>query len=236
MPDAPETRASSPAARTRAALVAATGAALLGLALPALTQPTPAAPIELTALGTVAGLPEAMPPHAPNFEARNRQAAAEQAAQERRERAARAARTRRELARKEALRPKWVRPSYSGVVSNFGPRWGRLHKGIDFGGGYGDTIRSVGDGVVVGSGYLGEESGYGIITIIRHANGYYTAYAHQARSIVDAGESVKAGETIGYVGSTGHSTGAHLHFEVRTSVHGGQVNPITWLRKQGVSI
>ncbi len=138
--------------------------------------------------------------------------------------------------KKAAFTGDWVRPSYAGIVSPYGMRWGRPHKGIDFGAGYGDSIRAVGDGVVVGTGYQGDESGYGIITIIRHSNGYYSAYAHQARDAVSVGDRVSAGEVIGYVGSTGHSTGAHLHFEIRTEAHSGQINPSTWLRKHGVRI
>ena len=130
----------------------------------------------------------------------------------------------------------WSRPSYASVISNFGPRWGRMHKGIDFGDHTGASIRAVGDGVVVGTGYQGSESGYGNITIIRHASGYYSAYAHQSRMVVHTGERVHAGEVIGYVGSTGHVTGPHLHFEIRTQLHGGQVNPLSFLRKRGVRL
>jgi murein DD-endopeptidase MepM/ murein hydrolase activator NlpD len=131
---------------------------------------------------------------------------------------------------------RWVAPNGGPVVSPFGMRWGRLHKGLDFGAGYGSPIAAAGDGVVVGSGYLSGESGYGLITIIRHSNGYYTAYAHQSRSFVHSGERVNAGETIGLVGSTGHSTGPHLHFEVRTYEGGGQINPRPWLREHGVYV
>jgi murein DD-endopeptidase MepM/ murein hydrolase activator NlpD len=131
---------------------------------------------------------------------------------------------------------RWVRPSYAAVVSFYGPRWGRLHKGIDFGDAHGDPIRAIGDGIVVGAGYLSSESGYGQITLIRHANGMVSAYAHQSRMLVRAGDRVTAGEVIGRVGSTGNSTGAHLHFELRSSRNGGQVNPLTWLRRHGVRI
>lgn len=130
----------------------------------------------------------------------------------------------------------WVRPMGGGVDSGYGPRWGRMHKGIDFSAPSGTAIRSIGAGTVIGAGYLGSESGYGKITIIRHAGGVYSAYAHQSRTAVSAGERVKAGEIIGYVGSTGHSTGPHLHFEIRMSPHGGQVNPVRWLRAHGVRI
>jgi murein DD-endopeptidase MepM/ murein hydrolase activator NlpD len=130
----------------------------------------------------------------------------------------------------------WVRPSSAGIVSPFGMRWGRLHKGVDFGAHYGAPIYAIGDGVVVGTGYQSGESGYGQITIIRHRNGYYSAYAHQSSYLVHVGEHVTAGEVIGHVGSTGNVTGPHLHFEIRTVEHGGQVNPVPWLRAHGVRV
>jgi murein DD-endopeptidase MepM/ murein hydrolase activator NlpD len=131
---------------------------------------------------------------------------------------------------------RWVAPNPASVVSPFGMRWGRVHKGLDFGAGYGGPIVAAGDGVVVGSGYLSGESGYGLITIIQHSNGFYTAYAHQSRAFVSDGEHVTAGEIIGLVGSTGHSSGPHLHFEVRTWEHGGQIDPRPWLRARGVDV
>jgi murein DD-endopeptidase MepM/ murein hydrolase activator NlpD len=138
--------------------------------------------------------------------------------------------------KKRVVTRSWVRPSGAGIVSGYGPRWGSFHKGIDFGAQYGASIRAIGDGVVVGTGYQSGESGYGQITIIRHSNGFYSAYAHQSSMVVHEGDHVTAGEVIGYVGSTGHSTGPHLHFEIRTEPHGGQVNPATWLRAHGVSV
>ena len=129
---------------------------------------------------------------------------------------------------------RYVRPSYAGVVSPFGMRNGKMHKGIDFGAGYGADIRAVGAGIVTGSGYLGGEGGYGLITLIRHPNGAVTAYAHQSETHVQAGDAVTAGEVIGQVGSSGESTGPHLHFEVR--IGGSQVDPLPWLRARGVSI
>jgi murein DD-endopeptidase MepM/ murein hydrolase activator NlpD len=131
---------------------------------------------------------------------------------------------------------RWYRPSAAGVVSGYGHRWGRMHKGIDFGAHYGANIRAIGDGVVIGAGYLPEESGYGKITLIRHKGGIISAYAHQSTVLVHTGERVKGGEVIGLVGSTGHVTGPHLHFEIRHSVHGGQINPITWLRAHRVYV
>ena len=150
----------------------------------------------------------------------------------------RATRSRRVAVAKKVVHhsPTWVRPSYAGIVSPYGPRNGGFHKGLDFGAGYGAPIFAVGDGVVIDSGYLAEESGYGQITLIRHANGVVSAYAHQSRMFVHAGDRVTAGEIIGLVGSTGHSTGPHLHFEIRMSTHGGQVNPAPWLREHGVNV
>jgi murein DD-endopeptidase MepM/ murein hydrolase activator NlpD len=141
-------------------------------------------------------------------------------------------------AKKRAVAPavRWVRPSGAGVVSPYGMRWGRMHKGIDFGASYGAPIYAIGDGVVVGTGYQGSESGYGQITIIRHQDGFYSAYAHQSRMVVSSGDTVHAGELIGYVGATGEVTGTHLHFEIRTAPHGGQINPTTWLREHGVFV
>jgi murein DD-endopeptidase MepM/ murein hydrolase activator NlpD len=137
---------------------------------------------------------------------------------------------------KHVLVARWVRPSDAGIISPYGPRWGTFHKGIDFGADSGSPIRAIGNGVVVGTGYQSGESGYGQITIIRHSNGFYSAYAHQSSTIVHEGDLVTAGELIGYVGSTGHVTGPHLHFEIRTEPHGGQLNPTTWLRAHGVDV
>lgn len=150
----------------------------------------------------------------------------------------RAARSRRVAVAKRTrhVSGRWLSPSYGGIVSPFGMRWGRLHKGVDFSAHYGDPIRAVGDGVVVGAGYLGDESGYGEITLIRHANGFVSAYAHQSRIFVHSGDRVTAGDIIGLVGSTGHSFGPHLHFEIRTGTHDGQINPVPWLRAHGVYV
>jgi murein DD-endopeptidase MepM/ murein hydrolase activator NlpD len=128
----------------------------------------------------------------------------------------------------------WTRPSGAAIVSPFGMRWGRMHEGVDFGAPYGAPIVAIGDGVVVASGLLGEESGYGLITIVEHADGLYSAYAHQSATTVSPGQRVHAGQVIGYVGSSGHSFGPHLHFEIRTTLHGGQINPVGWFHKHHV--
>jgi murein DD-endopeptidase MepM/ murein hydrolase activator NlpD len=213
----------------RALLLGACGAGLLGLGLPGGSPAVQALSVSPAASST--SLVEVETLHAPHFT--TARAVTQRAT---RSRALPSKNTSARPARTAQLTGHWTRPSFSGVVSPFGMRWGRMHKGLDFGAGYGAPIRAAGDGVVVGSGYLSEESGYGIITLIRHSNGVVTAYAHQSRSFVNAGDRVAAGDTIGLVGSTGHSTGPHLHFEVRMSLHGGQINPRPWLRDHGVSV
>jgi murein DD-endopeptidase MepM/ murein hydrolase activator NlpD len=98
------------------------------------------------------------------------------------------------------------------------------HPGIDLHASYGDPIHACRAGVVVSAGWLG---GYGNAVIIDHGGGMATLYAHQSRMAVTAGEQVSAGQVIGYIGSTGFSTGPHLHFEVR--VNGNPVDPAPYL-------
>ena len=89
-----------------------------------------------------------------------------------------------------------------------------MHEGIDIGAGYGTPIRAAASGTVI---YCGWESGYGNLVVIDHGGSIATAYGHQSSIAVSCGQSVSQGQVIGYVGSTGHSTGPHLHFEVRGS-------------------
>ena len=112
----------------------------------------------------------------------------------------------------------------SGVVtSGFGWRWGRMHEGVDIAAPTGTPIRAAAGGTIIYTGYMG---GYGNLTIIDHGNGLATAYAHQS-SIYIGGGAVSQGTVIGAVGSTGNSTGPHLHFEVR--VNGSAVDPMGYL-------
>ena len=115
-------------------------------------------------------------------------------------------------------------PVNAPVTSPFGWRWGRMHEGIDLGAPYGTPIAAAAAGVVIYAGWLG---GYGNLTVIDHGGGLATAYGHQSSIVVGVGQSVARGEIIGYVGSTGHSTGPHLHFEVR--VNGQPVDPLGYL-------
>jgi murein DD-endopeptidase MepM/ murein hydrolase activator NlpD len=115
-------------------------------------------------------------------------------------------------------------PVNAPITSPFGWRWGRMHEGLDLGAAYGTPIAAAAAGVVI---YAGWEGGYGNLTVIDHGGGLATAYGHQSRIAVSVGQSVAQGEIIGNVGSTGHSTGPHLHFEVR--VNGQAVDPLGYL-------
>ncbi len=110
------------------------------------------------------------------------------------------------------------------VVSGFGMRWGSMHEGIDIGCAYGSPNRAAASGTVIYSGWLG---GYGNLVVIDHGNGLSTAYAHASSLLVGVGQGVTQGETVSLVGSTGNSSGPHLHFEVR--VNGEAVDPLLYL-------
>jgi murein DD-endopeptidase MepM/ murein hydrolase activator NlpD len=121
-------------------------------------------------------------------------------------------------------------PAEGEITSPFGwrvhPIFGtqRLHTGIDIGADYGDAIRAADGGVVIHSDWMG---GYGNAVIIDHGNGISTLYAHNSQLLVSEGQTVAKGQTISRCGSTGYSTGPHLHFEVRQN--GSPVNPLNYL-------
>jgi murein DD-endopeptidase MepM/ murein hydrolase activator NlpD len=117
----------------------------------------------------------------------------------------------------------FIWPVSGPVTSGFGPRWGSFHEGIDISAACGTPIRAAASGQVIYGGWM---DGYGNIVVIDHGGGLATAYAHQSAIYVSSG-SVSQGQTIGAVGSTGHSTGCHLHFEVR--VNGTPVDPLGYL-------
>jgi Peptidase family M23/Putative peptidoglycan binding domain len=120
---------------------------------------------------------------------------------------------------------RFYRPVDAPITSPFGMRWGRPHQGIDFGAPYGAHIEAAGVGTVSYAGW--NSGGYGYLTIIDHRLGYQTWYAHQSRIATSVGRSVSGGDTIGYVGATGHVTGPHLHFEVR--LNGTPIDPMPYL-------
>lgn len=123
----------------------------------------------------------------------------------------------------------WPVPGHHRITSPFGYRihpilkYRKLHTGVDIGAPNGTPVVSAGSGTVIASRFM---SGYGNCIMIDHG-GKVTVYAHLSSRAVSPGQSVSAGETIGYVGSTGMSTGAHLHFEVR--VNGAVQNPLNYL-------
>jgi murein DD-endopeptidase MepM/ murein hydrolase activator NlpD len=98
------------------------------------------------------------------------------------------------------------------VTSEYGRRWGRLHAGIDIAAPSGTPIGAAIAGTVI---YAGWQSGYGNVVILSHGGGLSTLYGHQSRLGVSLGQVVGQGQIIGYVGTTGHSTGPHVHFETR---------------------
>jgi murein DD-endopeptidase MepM/ murein hydrolase activator NlpD len=118
----------------------------------------------------------------------------------------------------------FIWPVSGPVTSTFGWRWGRMHEGIDIAVPSGTPIRAAASGTVISAGWLG---GYGNLIVIDHGGGLATAYAHMSGYAASTGLPVAQGQTIGYVGSTGHSTGPHLHFEVR--VNGFPVDPLSYL-------
>lgn len=103
-------------------------------------------------------------------------------------------------------------PTQGVLTSGFGMRQGRRHTGIDIGGEDGAEIHAADGGCVV---FAGWADGYGNYVVIDHKNGYQTAYGHCSALLVAEGEAVMQGQIIAYMGSTGNSTGPHLHFEIK---------------------
>lgn len=132
----------------------------------------------------------------------------------------------------------WVAPvetyTLSAAYGSGGARWANRHTGQDFAVPIGTPVRAVGAGRVVKVSCGGA---FGIEAVIAHAGGYYTQYAHLAAAAVDQGEQVSTGQWIGQSGSTGNSTGPHLHFEVRlTPQMGLAVDPVPWLSAREVNL
>ena len=122
-------------------------------------------------------------------------------------------------------------PRLSAITSGFGYRANpfdsesaELHPGVDLKGATGDPVHVTADGKVV---FTGRKSGYGNCIIVQHKNDFQTLYGHLSRINVDDGQQVKTGDIIGKVGSTGRTTGPHLHYEVRKN--GKPINPVKFL-------
>lgn len=116
-------------------------------------------------------------------------------------------------------------PVRGGISSQFGRRWGRMHEGVDIRVPPGTPVRAAAGGRVVFAGWNG---GYGYLVIVDHGQGVHTYYAHNRRVVVREGQQVSRGQVLAYSGSTGHTTGPHLHFEVR--LNGRPLNPVRYLR------
>ncbi|MGW6008809.1 peptidoglycan DD-metalloendopeptidase family protein [Streptomyces sp. NPDC055210] len=138
----------------------------------------------------------------------------------------------------ETFTQPWIPPVETyGLSAGFGSggeRWASRHTGQDFAVDIGTPVRSVGQGRVVKVSCGGP---FGMEVVVRHAGGYYTQYAHLAAVTVDQGERVSTGQWVGQSGTTGNSTGPHLHFEVRlTPQPGSGVDPREWLAERGVRL
>ena len=118
-------------------------------------------------------------------------------------------------------------PATGDVSSPYGLRWGGtdFHPGIDIANDAGTPIIATADGIVTAAGW--NSGGYGNMVDIDHGNGLMTRYGHAQRVVVTTGQQVKRGQVIAYMGSTGFSTGPHVHYEVR--VNGKPVNPSSYL-------
>lgn len=132
----------------------------------------------------------------------------------------------------------WVAPvetyQLSAGFGSGGSRWANRHTGQDFAVPIGTPVRSVGAGRVARVSCGGP---FGIEVVVQHPDGYYTQYAHLASAAVDRGEQVSAGQWIGLSGTTGNSTGPHLHFEVRVTAEAGSaLAPQPWLAERGVGL
>ncbi|MFD5098509.1 M23 family metallopeptidase [Streptomyces albidochromogenes] len=129
-------------------------------------------------------------------------------------------------------------PVAAGVTTPYraaGGSWSSgYHTGVDFSASSGTPVKAVGAGTVVSAGWSGA---YGNEVVIKHEDGRYSQYAHLSSLAVSSGQSVTGGTQIGLSGSTGNSTGPHLHFEIRTGPgYGSDVDPLAYLRGHGVTV
>ena len=118
----------------------------------------------------------------------------------------------------------FIWPVHGVLTSGFGWRWGRMHEGIDLAVSSGTPVVAAAAGTVIVAGWMG---GYGNLVVVDHGGGIATAYGHNTSVTVGVGQQVAQGQLIAYSGNTGHSTGPHVHFEVR--INGGAVDPMGYL-------
>ncbi|MEH0146890.1 M23 family metallopeptidase [Corynebacterium sp. Q4381] len=127
---------------------------------------------------------------------------------------------------------KVVTPAVGRFTSGYGPRWGRIHNGIDIANNLGTPIYAVMDGTVINA---GPAQGFGNWVVIKHDGGEVSVYGHMRDYNVSVGQRVKAGEQIAKIGNEGQSTGPHLHFEIKPDGQ-KQVDPVPWFKAQGITI
>ena len=120
----------------------------------------------------------------------------------------------------------WIWPTKGVFTSGYGWRWGRMHRGIDMANNVGTPIQAARTGTVVFSGW--HDGGYGYLVTLQHSDGSRSLYAHNSRLMVSNGQEVRQGTVIALMGSTGRSTGPHLHFEIHPA-GAGAVDPLTVL-------
>ncbi|UOY00007.1 M23 family metallopeptidase [Blastococcus sp. PRF04-17] len=137
----------------------------------------------------------------------------------------------------------WIRPTAGTLTSGYGPRWGTLHAGVDIAGPRGSPVYAAAGGTVLmaacTSTYCDRDgglglAGYGNLVELDHGGGVTTRYGHLSTYTVLPGQRIGAGALLGFQGSTGNSTGVHLHFEVR--IDGAPVDPVPWLAERGVDL
>ncbi|MDX3311950.1 M23 family metallopeptidase [Streptomyces sp. NPDC054884] len=146
-------------------------------------------------------------------------------------------------AAKKAVSASWIDPvkkyKLSAGFAQAGKMWQSTHSGQDFAVPSGTKVMATHGGTVVKAGGNGAGDGpaYGNAVVIKHANGVYSQYAHLSRIDVKIGQVVKTGQKIALSGSTGNSSGPHLHFEIRTTAnYGSAINPVTFLHSKGVKV
>lgn len=121
----------------------------------------------------------------------------------------------------------WIWPTQGIFSSGYGWRWGRMHKGIDVANNVGTPIVAAREGRVMFAGW--HDGGYGYLVTLAHPDGSRSLYAHNNRLLVKVGQEVQQGEAIAQMGSTGRSTGPHLHFEIHPAASRGAANPLQFL-------
>ena len=124
---------------------------------------------------------------------------------------------------------KYSWPAQGVLTSGYGWRWGRMHKGIDIAAPIGTPIVAAAEGVIISAGW--NSGGYGNLVKMKHPDGSISLYAHNNRILVRRGQKVKQGQQIAEMGTTGRSTGPHLHFEIRSN-NNAAINPIALLNKR----